>query len=851
MEIRSIGNNPKIQRNKAIITVTLVLMLSVASLMACISTANAAINYPTFAFLIVSPDPIGIGQTGSAIMFLNMAPPSTQGVYSWTNFKLTMTKPDGTTKVFTLKSDSAATAYTAFTPDAIGTYTFSFSFGGESVPNGDYYMPSTSGTKSITVQQQQTSVWTETPVPTSYWTRPINAQNREWSSISGNWLYATRTSNPVNLYTSAPESSHIIWRKQIQIAGLIGGEFGTTQYYPNEPYEASFTPPTIISGILYYNTAVPPRYGFTAVDLRTGETLWYQNSTVFNQPLSSSFGGVAYSQITLGQVLDFESASQYGGLPYLWDTTSPTWSMYDANTGNCILSFANASAGTITRGSYGELLEYVLYSAGNVNWLAMWNSTLALKNNGMYYYQLPVPNEPPSLRLYSGTYDWTKGIQWNVTVPTVMGQAISGVSSGVVLATAGAPSIFPSNGWQMEIGYDANTGQQLWIVNRTQTLGGLGFNLMGAIGDGVYCEWDMNILSWNCFSLQTGEKLWGPTKISGGNDWAFYQNAIHGSSRVITNGKLYAVSYDGCLRCFDLRTGQQDWVWSTGSSGFNTQYGNYPAYGGIIYADGKVYVPTAESFTNPPMGQGFRVYCVDAETGQGLWNMSGSYNNLAIADGYIVGFNQYDGEVYCFGKGQSATTVAATPGHGNAVTIQGTVTDQSPGETCLGIPAAGTQAISDDSMTSWMEYLYMQRPMPTNATGVPVTIVVSDENNNAVYTTSATSDVSGHYIVSWTPTTQGVYKITTTFDGSESYYPSTDTTGIAIGEAVAPQVTPTVAPTQTAQPTQTPAPTISASPTVAPTPGTGMSTETLLIAGAAVVIIIAVGAAALVLRKRK
>ena len=61
---------------------------------------------------------------------------------------------------------------------------------------------------------------------------------------------------------------------------------------------------------------------------------------------------------------------------------------------------------------------------------------------------------------------------------------------------------------------------------------------------------------------------------------------------------------------------------------------------------------------------------------------------------------------------------------GSPVTIRGTVSDQSAGQTCLGIPAKGSPAISDASMSSWMEYLYQQKPQPANATGVPVTLSI-------------------------------------------------------------------------------------------------------------------------------
>ena len=79
--------------------------------------------------------------------------------------------------------------------------------------------------------------------------------------------------------------------------------------------------------------------------------------------------------------------------------------------------------------------------------------------------------------------------------------------------------------------------------------------------------------------------------------------------------------------------------------------------------------------------------------------------------------NAYDNRLYCYAKGLSATTVSAADTaipEGSSVLIKGTVTDQSPGKTCLGIPAKGTPAIADASMSEWMEYLYQQQPMPTN-----------------------------------------------------------------------------------------------------------------------------------------
>jgi hypothetical protein len=157
----------------------------------------------------------------------------------------------------------------------------------------------------------------------------------------------------------------------------------------------------------------------------------------------------------------------------------------------------------------------------------------------------------------------------------------------------------------------------------------------------------------------------------------------------------------------------------------------------------------------------------------------------------MVWFNGYDNQIYAYGKGQSATTVTASPKvsvHGDSVLIEGTVTDQSPGQTCLGIPAAGTPAIADDSMSAWMEYLYQQQPMPTDAKGVTVTLDVIDANGNFRSIGTATSDTSGTFSYMWEPDIPGKYTLIATFQGSESYYASYAETAFGITEA--PPATP-------------------------------------------------------------
>jgi hypothetical protein len=101
---------------------------------------------------------------------------------------------------------------------------------------------------------------------------------------------------------------------------------------------------------------------------------------------------------------------------------------------------------------------------------------------------------------------------------------------------------------------------------------------------------------------------------------------------------------------------------------------------------------------------------------------------------------------------------------GSSVLIQGTITDQSPGQTAFNMPAAGTPAISDDSMTEWMQYQYMQQPKPTDATGVTVSLTALDPNGNIIELGITQSDSLGNFALSWqAPAVQGLYRVIAVF----------------------------------------------------------------------------------------
>jgi hypothetical protein len=215
-----------------------------------------------------------------------------------------------------------------------------------------------------------------------------------------------------------------------------------------------------------------------------------------------------------------------------------------------------------------------------------------------------------------------------------------------------------------------------------------------------------------------------------------------------------------------------------------------------IVADGKIYVIGDEHSPTDPKERDKKIYAVDVETGEIIWDVAQWATpwstGIALGDGILINLNTYDNCIYAFGKGPSATTVTAPEVAvtlGDSIMIKGTVTDQSPG-------AIGTPAIADDDIDDWMEYVYMQFPMPTDAKGVDVSIDVIDSNGNFRNIGTATSDLTGTFGYMWKPDIPGQYTIIATFAGSESYGASFAQTYLGVVEA----------PQQTPEPTSTPAP---------------------------------------------
>lgn len=829
-----------ILKNKTAIVIGMFLMFTLAITLATVPLASAhdpPWTIKTYCYVNAAPNPVGLGQRVSVTGWIDKVPPTAEAQWGsmWHDMTITVTKPDQSTETLgPFTSDAVGGVWTWYTPNEVGEYKFVCNFPEQIAYDdnpypyfsffiefnkaflNDTYEASTSAPTYLVVQEEQVvSAYPDTPLPTEYWARPINSMNREWYSLGGNWLGLGATNfgttglyesnGNFNPYTTAPNSAHVMWTEPIAFGGQMGGEHGpseTSLYATGTAYEAKFNG-VIIYGILYY-TEYPGAgnnpTGLKAVDLRTGETLW-------SKPITTP--------LKCGMVNNFITGDQYGGHAYLFCAPATVgfipyppgddWEMYDAMTGEWILNIDNASAGVLRRGEMGEILSY---TAGG-GMLSMWNMSKCIaagaqKNLVFNIYSSEETWRPPQ----GATIDWNDGYEWSVPIADTFNDdplslVVEKVSDDYILMTD--LSLFTSvpGGHQMgsriDAGYSAVDGRLLWGPVKRTLLDWGGIE-MAAAGEGVYTEFTRQTFTWTGYSLATGQKLWGPSQPAN-STWAYYDFT---APSVIGYGNLYTWGLAGEVYCFDVQTGDFKWSYNTGNSGVDSPFGSWPLGTWIthhVLADGKLYVRAGHDYT-PPVFKGAKIYCINATTGEEIWSSLNFdiVGTSACADGYMVWFNGYDNQIYCYGKGPSAITVGASPKvsvEGDSILVEGLVTDISPG-TEEYVNAArfphGVPAISDEDQSEWMEYLYQQQPRPTDATGVKVTVSVLDPNNNFYEVGTTTSDDSGFYKLMFEPLVPGEYTVYAWFGGSESYYPSYAETAIGVESAPEPTAMPTEPP---------------------------------------------------------
>jgi len=717
----------------------------------------------------------------------------------------------------------------------------------------DYYLPSTA-TTNLTVQQSPVPYYPQVPLPTEYWTRPIYGQNTNWWTISSNWLgtgavgyggFASSYNSGGNGYlvypgdAVGPLTSHVMWTKSVQSGGVVGGNNLAIQgdtWFEGSAYNQRFTNPIIVNGKLYYTEPRSFNVGFftgptgptDCIDLQTGKILWSRTDV----PV-----------LSFAYIYDVQDPNQHGVYPALLFTSNFARA-FDADTGDPqfnVTGVPSATAYTMQNGPNGEQLRYRIFNNGTTSnpsyYLCEWNSSKLWNFNDPAQLGLsPGPDIPfGGTAVNGGTsirYDYLNPTTQNASLPFLNTMPnpstvtiVQVYYNDIMLCYNGT---LPSQGTTFMGTYGFNpytyfainlnaskgtVGTLLWSNTLQPPAGNL--TVLEAGVDPVNRVFTENLRETNNFvgyNLDTGAKLWGPTPSQAAMD--YYGSPSSGSiSNGFAYGRLYSSAYAGILYCYDTKTGNLLWTYGNGGSGNSTNSGfeapgNFPTFINAI-GNGVVYTLSSEHTVETPIYKGALARAINATDGTEIWTLSdytGEFFTMsfAMADGYATWFNGYDNQIYSVGRGPSATTVTASPKVstlGDNVLIEGTVMDTSTGTTqnqqAADFPN-GVPCASDASMKDWMGYVYQQKPLPTNFTGVPVTVDVLDSNGNYRNIGTATTDATGSYSLTWTPDISGNYTVIATFHGTNGYWGSYTETAFNIMQAPAATATPTPTPTSMA-----------------------------------------------------
>jgi len=795
------------------------LLTSAFALLTVSTPTNAQQNYTVNVkpYLSVRPTTVGLGQEILINMWCTPAPGANRQYH---DYKLTVTDPDGKSITATMDSFPAdGTNWSPWVVDKVGEWTFRFEYTGEYFAPGRYLdgnliNATTGGTvyadgvtittspsvreQKITVQESMVASWSEVPLPTDYWKRPIGEINREWWPIIGSYpwwgdgsydvtgmwnTYYPNTNPTYNAaygftpWVSAPETAHIVWTRPYQMAGLMGGDFaGASSVYMDSLSAHSsvvsdwqtLQTALVLMGRVYHAAPKPATSGpgtqmyWECYDMRTGEVYW-------ERPL--------YPGETTPNLIEYASgnsevkgAVQKPIMPSIMSISNGYLLKYNPNNGIMMYNFSIApmtgNGGTYYMNGYVLGIQDLGADAGAeryrlINWTTLGTSanfaSRVISNTTYARSALPTANQ----------IDWNTGV--GCTVTTV---SQGGIYTGLTVQA-----------------FDLLTGIQLW----NKTINEAPYSTSANLAD----HGKIAVLTTNghfiAYDLKTGTEVWQSEPL----DYPWDEPGWGAYSTTSAYGQMYWSAQTG-IYAIDWATGKINWKFEKEAPPFETPYTGrngkpvYPFVIGSVCADGKLYAYSQEHTPDTPFYRGQPTVCIDVGTGEEIWSfgMNGMIflrrGGIIVADGYMTLAAQ-DGVMYTFGIGLSETTVSAPQlavPLGQKVLLTGSILDLSPAQ-------PGAPCVSKESVAAQMEHIHLQSSIggvlgDVMMIGVPVSIDVLDPNGNYYNIGTVTSDgYSGTFAFDgWTPKVAGLYTITATFMGDESYGSSFATTYLTVAESL-------------------------------------------------------------------
>jgi hypothetical protein len=491
-------------------TLSLILILTMSTVLILLPSTIAQDTFrekTTHAYVGATPNPIGVNQ--QVLIHTGITDYLYVHTDGWEGLTVTVTKPDGSSETLgPFRTDATGGTGTAYIPDQIGTYKLQTHFPAQwynwtrpplfdpDVYGDIWYKASDSETIELVVTSEQREYYPGHQLPDTYWTRPIDAQLREWSTISGNW-----ETNPDNLIAEgndyAPESAHVLWAKPLTYGGLAGGLVMDNHAFScGDAYEGKFASPVIIGGVLFYNNYQDrmPQDGIIAVDLHTGEELWSRNN----------------SRVSFGQVFYWDSYNMHSVFGYVWEQIGSTWNAYDPFTGDWVYTMENVpstgvrfGASFTVRGSKGEILIYETDIQDG--WMSLWNSSRVVSDGGSWR---------PQGQTYEDADE--RGREWNKTIPLGLpGDIRATLADRMIGNTATGWTGMgdnPIDAWCLSL-VPGHEGELMWQNTFNPPPGELSISYGGAsLEEGIFVYEVKETRQYYGFDLDTGNQIWGPSE---------------------------------------------------------------------------------------------------------------------------------------------------------------------------------------------------------------------------------------------------------------------------------------------------------------------------------------------------